>query len=135
MRSWHLPVTQHVWDMIAFFRHSERYRPPDSLFYRVLFEAFGMQALPYRLARRLAVLREVAVITIVLCAYHPGFASYNFNTGYCYDLLCFFFHIAALLHYLNHRHPTWGQVLSQALHDPSWLSPLSGPARFRFASP
>ena len=114
MRSWHLPVTQHVWDMIAFFRHSERYRPLDSLFYRVLFEAFGMQALPYRLAcycllflnlwlayclaRRLPGSREVAVITIVLCAYHPGFASFYFNTGYCYDRLCCFSYIAALLY-------------------------------------
>jgi len=49
-KCWYPPVTQHVAETIAFFTFSESYRPVGSLFYRLLFETYGMQALPYRMA-------------------------------------------------------------------------------------
>ena len=127
-KSWSLPLGQHVWDTIAFFKYSESFRPLGSLFYRLLFESFGMHALPYRAAcygllllnlwlaycvvRRLAHSREVAVVSIVLFAYHRWFVALYVNTGLCYDLLCFCFYMAALLYYLKHRHPSWSQVFT-----------------------
>ncbi len=125
-RSWYPPVAQQVLDTVVFFKFSESYRPLGSLFYRLLFEAFGMQAFPYRLAcygliflnlwlaycvvKRLSGSSEVAVVAIALFAYHPGFAAFYFNTGVCYDLLCFCFYMTAFIYYLKHRHPGWGQV-------------------------
>ncbi len=125
-RSWYPPVAQHVLDIVVFFKFSESYRPLGSLFYRLFFEAFGMHAFPYRLAcygliflnlwlaycvvKRLSRSREVAIVAIALFAYHPGFAALYFNTGVCYDLLCFCFYMTAFIYYLKHRHPGWGQV-------------------------
>ena len=104
-KCWYPPASQHLAEVIAFFTYSESFRPMGSLFYRLLFEIYGFQALPYRIAcyglllaniwlaysvvRRLTNSREVAVITALLFAYHRGFWILYINTGMCFDLLCF----------------------------------------------
>jgi hypothetical protein len=126
-KSWYPPVGQHLVDIVAFFKFSDSYRPLGSLFYRLLFDAYGMQALPYRVAcyillllniwlaycvvRRLTHSREVAVVTVLLFSYHREFWTWYLSTGFCYDLLCFCFYMAAFLYYLKHRHASWIQVL------------------------
>ncbi len=125
-KSWYPPVSRHILDIVAFFQFSDSYRPLGSLFYRLLFDVYGMQALPYRVAcygllllniwfaycvvRRLANSREVAVVTALLFSYHAEFWSLYLSTGFCYDLLCFCFYMAALLYYLRHRHASWTHV-------------------------
>ena len=122
-KSWYPPASAHIADIIAFFKPSESFRPLGSLFYRILFEVYGMQALPYRIAcyslillnmwlaycvvRRLTNSREVAVITVVLFSYHMEFWPLYLSTGFCYDLLCFCFYMGAFLYYLRHRHASW----------------------------
>ncbi len=122
-KCWYPPASQHLAEVIAFFTYSESFRPMGSLFYRLLFEIYGFQALPYRIAcyglllaniwlaysvvRRLTNSREVAVITALLFAYHRGFWILYINTGMCFDLLCFCFYMGAFLYYLRHRHANW----------------------------
>jgi hypothetical protein len=116
------PAREHVLDLLFFFRPPQTYRPTGSAFYYALFELFGFQALPYRAAcyglllanlwlayavgRRLTDSRRVAGLAVFLHAYHGEFWPIYYSTGYCYDLLCFFFYAAALLYYLHLRGST-----------------------------
>ncbi len=128
-RAWRPPATDHVRDTVMFWRHSDSYRPAGSLFYRVLFESFGLNPLPYRIAcygllllnlwLAYAVLRRLAdagtgAVAVLLLAYHGQFWGFYRNTGMCYDLLCFFFYTGALLYYLRSRERqfplTWPRV-------------------------
>ena len=125
-KSWYPPIIRHISEIITFFTVSESFRPMGSLFYRLLFEIYGMDALPFRMAcygllllnlwlaycvvRRLANSREVAVMAILLFSYHRGFSTLYVNTGMCFDLLCFCFYMAAFLYYLRHRHANWIQT-------------------------
>jgi hypothetical protein len=117
--AWRVPFSEQVRDMVLFFRPTPTYRPAGSIFYRLLFEGWYFNALPYRLAcygllllnlgmayalvRRLAGSRLTAGIAVLLFAYHGGFAGLYCNTGLCYDLLCFFFYTAAFLYYVRVR--------------------------------
>ena len=100
----------------------------------MLFEGFGFNALPFRvacyalmlanlwlayaLARRLANSRAVGALAALLFAYHGQFWCLYVNTGMCYDLLCFFFYAAAFLYYLRARESGlplgWGRVAAWA---------------------
>ncbi len=118
-RSWDPPITRHLGDTLLFWRVSPTFRPVGSLFYRLLFELFGFNPLPFRVAcylllalnlwlayaliRRLTKSREIAALTTLLWAYHREFWNLYVNTGTCYDLLCFFFYVAAFLYYLRAR--------------------------------
>lgn len=115
--SWVQPMSQHLRDILLFFRPSTRYRPVGSVFYWLMFEAFGFQALPYRIAcyalmllniwlayaiaRRLTGSRECGALAALLFGYHGQFWPLYVNTGLCYDLLCFFFYATAFLYYLR----------------------------------
>ncbi len=128
--SWRVPAGEHVRDIALFFRPSAAFRPAGALFYRALFETFGFNALPFRvacyalmlanlwlayaLARRLAGSGTAAALAALLFAYHGQFWTLYVNTGMCYDLLCFFFYAAAFLYYLKARERglplAWGRV-------------------------
>ncbi len=116
---WRQPLWRHLRDIVLFFDVSPTYRPVGSLFYSLMFDCFGFTAFPFRVAcyslllanlwlayalvRRLANSREIALLTVLLHAYHGWFWPLYVNTGTCYDLLCFFFYAGAFLYYLRAR--------------------------------
>jgi hypothetical protein len=118
-KSWEQPLTAHLRDIVLFFRVSPSFRPAGSVFYRLWFEWWGFDPLPYRIAcyallfanlvlgyavaRRIGGSREVGLLAALLYAYHGEFWPIYTNTGFVYDLLCFFFYGAALLYYLRVR--------------------------------
>src|SRR5205085_568762 len=71
--------------------------------------------LTYAVARRLSDSREVGALAALLGCYHSSFAPLYFDTGYIYDVLCYFFYFAALLIYLRTRQSGrefWGWPLA-----------------------
>ncbi|MGH9723089.1 MAG: glycosyltransferase family 39 protein [Bryobacteraceae bacterium] len=129
-RAWYEPLSTHLLDILLFFRHSDDYRPMGVLFYRLLFDSFGFEPAPFRLAfytllaidlvlayavvRRLANSRLAGVIAALLLSYNRGFWSMYTNTGFIFDVLCFAFYCGALLYYLRAREERgflrWRQV-------------------------
>ncbi len=117
--SWRPTVAEHVRDTALFFRQGATYRPVGSLFYRVLFDAFGFHSLPYRIACyavmmanlwlawqiafRLMRSRRMAFLVTLLFSYHGAQWPLYLSTGFCYDVLCFFFYAAAMAYYLRVR--------------------------------
>jgi len=104
----------------AWFRPlAESDRPVGALFYRILFTAFGLNPLPYRIAcfailsanltllyilcLRLSGSREVAALACLLGAYHAHLADLYYSTGAVFDLLCFLFYFGALALYIQVR--------------------------------
>jgi hypothetical protein len=103
----------------AWFRPWETDRPLGAAFYRVLYAAFGLNPLPYRVGcfvllvlnlgllygfcRRLTGSREAAAFACLLGAYHAHLADLYYSTGTVYDLLCYTFYYGAFLYYLNVR--------------------------------
>jgi hypothetical protein len=104
----------------AWFRPlAESRRPVGDLFYRIFFNAFGLDPLPYRiacfamLAANLALLyllcvklsgsREVAALACLLGAYHAHLADLYYSTDTVYELLCFLFYFGALALYVQVR--------------------------------
>jgi hypothetical protein len=95
------------------------YRPMGGLFYEVLFEMFGLNPLPYRvavllllgfnlwlicrLARLLGCDDLRAAVAVILAAYHAGLGSLHYNTDVIYDILCFTFYLSAFLYYASIR--------------------------------
>ena len=95
------------------------YRPLGGVVYRVLFAAFGLDPLPYRifcfalllanlgLAYRLfAALsgrRVTALFALLAFSFHTCLAELYFETSTLYDMLCFTFGVAALIVYIGTR--------------------------------
>jgi hypothetical protein len=114
--AWRRPAGQHLLDIILFFKPSPTFRPLGALFYKLMFERFGFDPFPFRVAcyallvanflltyvlvRRLTASREIAFLTVLLHAYHGEARGLYLNTGICYDILCFLFYTAALAYYL-----------------------------------
>ncbi|MFN0166413.1 MAG: hypothetical protein ACKV22_08275 [Bryobacteraceae bacterium] len=104
------------------------YRPMGGVFYLSLYEWFGLNPLPYRVviyviglanglmvyrvARLLTGSRLTAWLAAMACGYHGHQPDIHYNTSSVYDVLCFFFYIAALLCYLEAR--AQGRVLTKA---------------------
>ncbi|MBI1896508.1 MAG: hypothetical protein HYS04_08225, partial [Acidobacteria bacterium] len=69
-----------------------------------------------RTARRRTLAYTVALLASLAICYHPALALLYRNTGYCYDVFCFFFYYSALAYYLRIRNrgrlPTWKQTAS-----------------------
>jgi hypothetical protein len=122
-RSWN-PHTRPGWsDFVLFFRQSHSFRPTGNLLYLVVFELFGFQALPFRIAvylllalnlwlvycvtRRLSDSRLVGALSALLMAYHREFWGFYVNTGMCYDLLCLTFFLGGFLFYLRGNIAGW----------------------------
>ncbi len=118
-RAWRDPLPHILKENIFFFLYPTYYRPLGTLFYHTFFSTFGLHALPYRLcilafllaniylvyacARRISWSREIAGVTALLHAFHLGFTPIYRNTGTCYDIICCFFYLSALLLYLRIR--------------------------------
>ena len=118
-RAWQDPLPHILKENLFFFLYPINYRPLGTLFYHVFFDAFGLTPLPYRLcllalllaniylvyafARRISQSREIGAVTALLHGFHVSFAPIYRNTGTCYDVICGFFYLSALVWYLRIR--------------------------------
>ena len=118
-RSWIYSAPRLLKANLLFFLNSDFMRPMGSVWYRVIFDFAGLRPfwfhaaglaillanvwLTYAVARRLAGSREVAALAALLTAYQQRLGWVYFNTGYIYDVLCYFFLFAALALYLRAR--------------------------------
>jgi hypothetical protein len=133
-RSWSFPLGSLVRANLLFWQTSDFYRPLPSVWYRSIYFFAGYHALPfhvanllilaanifltYAVARRLSDSREVGALAALLGCYHTSFASLYFDTGFIYDVLCYFFFFAAFLVYLRTRQagrPVWGWPLAATI--------------------
>jgi len=104
---------------LLFFLTSDFARPMGSVWYRLIFDFAGFHPfwfhacdlailsaniwLTYAVARRLAGSREIAALAALAMAYQYRLAALYFDTGFIYDVLCYFFLFAALAFYLRAR--------------------------------
>jgi len=118
-RSWFFPLRALVKANLLFFLPSDFGRPMGSLCYRsifyfagfhgALFHAAGLTILlaniflTYAVARRLSGSRLAALAAALLLSYERRWTPLYFDTGYIYDVLCYFFTFAALLWYIAIR--------------------------------
>jgi len=102
---------------VLFF--SPFFRPMGAAFYRILYAAVGFHPRPFHIAcfaillfnlylsyclvRRLTENREVALLAVLVSAYHSRFVDLYYNIGTVYDLLCFTFFYGAFLYYVRIR--------------------------------
>jgi hypothetical protein len=118
-RSWIFSAGSLLKANLLFFLNSDFGRPMGSLWYRVIVDFAGFHPywfhasnlailaaniwLTYAVARRLAGSREIAALTALAMAYQRRLAWLYFDTGFIYDVLCYFFLFAALALYLRAR--------------------------------
>jgi hypothetical protein len=118
-RSWYFSAGQLVKANLLFFLNSDFLRPMGSVWYRAIFDCAGFHPfwfhacnlamlaaniwLTYVVARRLAGSREIAALTALAMAYQQRLGALYFDTGFVYDVLCYFFLFAALALYLGVR--------------------------------
>ena len=95
------------------------YRPVGSLVYRVVFDIFGLNPLPfrivvygflllnlylvYKLALRLSGSGEIAAMSALLYTFHGRLAGIYLNNGTLYDVVCATFTFLTLLYYIGVR--------------------------------
>jgi hypothetical protein len=112
------PVSQLVRSNLLFFQ-TLSFRPLGSAWYRVIFHFAGINPLPYHavnlvilaanmfltyaVARRLTASPETGWLTALLACYHRQFNGLYFDTGFIFDVLCYFFYFATFLVYLRAR--------------------------------
>lgn len=129
-RSWDHPAAALVKANFLFFLNSPFYRPMGSAWYRAIFELAGFNPVPFHIvnlftlaanmwftycvARRLSGSKTAAAIAALLISYHGAFTSLYFDTGYIYDVVCFFFYFAGFAFYLRVRSrprpPKWWEL-------------------------
>ncbi|MGA2038387.1 MAG: hypothetical protein ABSH42_03845 [Bryobacteraceae bacterium] len=118
-RSWIFSAGRLLQANLLFFLNSDFGRPMGSLWYRVIVDLAGFHPfwfhasnlailaaniwLTYAVARRLAGSREMAALTALGMAYQQRLGFLYFDTGYIYDVLCYFFLFGALALYLRAR--------------------------------
>ncbi|MGB7758402.1 MAG: hypothetical protein WBL61_01155, partial [Bryobacteraceae bacterium] len=118
-RSWIYSAGRLLKANLLFFLNSDFGRPMGSLWYRAIVDLAGFHSfwfhasnlailaaniwLTYVVARRLAGSREIAALTALGMAYQQRLAWLYFDTGFIYDVLCYFFLFAALALYLRAR--------------------------------
>jgi hypothetical protein len=117
--AWHPPLTELLKANLLFFLNSRFYRPLVAAWYRSIYHFAGFNPLPfhvsilivlaanvwltYAVARRLSGSREIGALSALLVSYHPNFAPLYFDTGFAYDVICYFFYFSAFLLYLRIR--------------------------------
>jgi len=87
-----------VRDVVLFFRPSPLFRPWGELWYRLVYESFGFNPLPYRICIHLLMacnvvltyrvfvlvggVRSVALMAALIMSYHPELQVFLLNTGF-----------------------------------------------------
>lgn len=118
-RAWTQPLPDLLLDHLIFFRFSPQYRPTGAIFYRSIFNVFGFEPLPlhvgcavllwlcigvsYWFTREITGSRRVALLAALIHSFHGNFTFLIFNSGMCYDLLCFLFYFGAFAFYVRVR--------------------------------
>ncbi len=136
-RSWIYPTASLIKANLLFLLTSPFERPMGSVYYSAIYHFVGFHAawfhivaltfltanvlLTYAVARRLSGSRLAGLLTALLACYEGRFTSLYFNTGYIYDVLCYFFSLAVLLSYLRVRQKsmparTWSAALITLLY-------------------
>lgn len=112
---------EHPWRAVYgnFMLWHDFYRPMGGAFYVPIFDAFGLNPLPfhaallalvllyaglvYRLARVLDAMPLEGWVAAMIVAYHAGIANLYYETSHIYDLLCGIFYAGALICYARAR--------------------------------
>lgn len=117
-RSIETAIPSAIGDIVLFWTPSTLLRPFGELAYRLIWEAFGANPLPFRVAAHVLILVNasvayfavratapipVALTVALLLAHHPFLQATYYNTGFLFDLLCFLFYFSALGMYLKSR--------------------------------
>ena len=105
-----------------------------AIFYRPLFALFGFSPFPFRLCcfvlltgnlyvawlfvKRLTGSIQIALLSILMFAFHPRLVDLYSNTGDIYDIACFSFFFAAFAFYLGIR---WDHTLPNAKQSSGFL--------------
>jgi hypothetical protein len=117
--AWITPLGRLVRANILFFVSGPVERPLAEAWYRVVYELAGFRpalfhaallvilviniGLTYGVAARLSGRRDVGLVAAVLGAYSDRLPGLYFNTGYIFDVLCYFFFYSAFLLYIRVR--------------------------------
>jgi hypothetical protein len=136
-QSWWHPAPLLIKANFLFFEPSLWPRPMASLWLRSIYSVAGFHPVPfkatelailvanifltYAVARRLAGSRTAAALTALAAAYHGQAVHLYFDTGYVFDVLCYFFYFSAAIVYLRARRlartsvrdepfPTWREL-------------------------
>ena len=118
-RSWSYSLASLIKANLLFFLNSPYYRPLTSAWYRVIYFFAGFNPVPfhaanllilaanlwltYCLARRLTQSREIGMVATLLIVYLPSCGALYFDTGFDFDVLCYFFFVSVLLFYVRIR--------------------------------
>ncbi len=118
-QAWTKPVGEIVKANLLFALPSELARPLGSAWYRLMFTLAGLHPAPFKIvnlaivvanifltyavARRLAKSRTAGTLAALIGCYHPETLNLYFNTGYIFDVLCYFFYFSAAIVYLRAR--------------------------------
>jgi hypothetical protein len=116
-RLWEVSLQTAILQALQVF--TTAYRPLGALFYRLLYQIFGFNPFPFRLAaylllmlnivlayrfaRALDASREAAALSTLLFCYNASMIDLYYSTGTIYDLLCFPCYLGAVLIYARHR--------------------------------
>src|SRR6266496_139799 len=106
--AWVAPLFSVIKANFLFFSSAPIHRALGGLWYRAIYQVAGFDAAPfhaiyllllisnilvtYAVARQLTGNRLAGLLTSALAAYQPGFKALYFDTGYVYDVLCYFFY-------------------------------------------
>ena len=118
-RVYSYPVSMLLRANVLFFETSPYFRPFASAWYLAIFHFAGVNPLPYQalnllvlaanalltyaVARRLTGWRDAGWLSALLASYHTQFNGLYFDAGFIFDVLCYFFYLAAFLYYLRIR--------------------------------
>lgn len=107
------PLSKLLLDHVTVYLPTPEYRPFGNLLYRVLYRSFGFWAPPYHLilyvvlaanvyltylfARMLTGSASAGWAASVFHAWHGNWTTLHVSFGFCFDVLCYFFYVAALL--------------------------------------
>jgi hypothetical protein len=131
--AWQAPLHELLLALLVPF--TTFYRPAGSAVYRLLFDLFGLNPLPfrifvytllllnlwlvYKLASRLSRSPEIGALAAFLYTFHTRLSLIYLNNGTLYDVLCATFTFLTLLYYIGARQQ--GQRLSPL----QWLKLLA----------
>lgn len=116
-QAWTLPISRLALGLLTPF--TSVYRPTGSLFYRTVYDAFGLTPLPFRIAayalmmlniwllfrlvRTLTGSSEIALLAALIGSFHKRLFGLYVNGGTIYDILSFTFFCLAFTYYIHQR--------------------------------
>ncbi len=107
------PFGQLLLDHLTVFLPASELRPLGSLFYLVLYRSFGFHSFPFHLVlytvlvanllltylavHRLTEVTSAAWIATIFHAWHGNWKIIDLSVGFCFDVLCYFCYVTALI--------------------------------------